>query len=452
MKILSKRWQISFFSILFILILAACQADDNNSATNDTSENETNNINESDNETNNVNDENETNESDSESITLKIGNELSEDDQEALKEEFPHIIFEFDEVSAHEDDIEDEITQDKIPDIFYISGGDQIPNLDAYELSYDLTELIEESDFDLSTIADEQIDIVRKWSGGEIKYFPYVKRWDVLYYNKDIFDKFGVDYPEDGMTWNEVEALAREVNGEIDGNEYRGIDISSTGAMIKQLEVNHVDPETDESLYASDERFAKYLRMIEKIATIPGVVPDDEERGSNEFLDEQTVAMVPLYDIHIWLSDIEAETGLSWDMVSYPVFEDEEEQGIVTNASGLTISRTSEHKEEAFEVLEYLLSKESQMMRSKAGSATVLKDTEVQEAFSTEVEGLEDKNMQAVFYLDELSGPEERSEYEEDGEIIDGLEFVRSGQDINTYLREISEEANAAIEDAKGSD
>src|SRR5699024_8719212 len=205
-------------------------------------------------ETNNVNDENETNESDSESITLKIGNELSEDDQEALKEEFPHIIFEFDEVSAHEDDIEDEITQDKIPDIFYISGGDQIPNLDVYELSYDLTELIEESDFDLSTIADEQIDIVRKWSGGEIKYFPYVKRWDVLYYNKDIFDKFGVDYPEDGMTWNEVEASAREVNGEIDGNEYRGIDISSTGAMIKQLEVNHVDPETDESLYASDER------------------------------------------------------------------------------------------------------------------------------------------------------------------------------------------------------
>src|SRR5699024_3295608 len=178
MKILSKRWQISFFSILFILILAACQADDNNSATNDTSENETNNINESDNETNNVNDENETNESDSESITLKIRNELSEDDQEALKKEFPHIIFEFDEVSAHEDDIEDEITQDKIPDIFYISGGDQIPNLDAYELSYDLTELIEESDFDLSTIADEQIDIVRKWSGGEIKYFPYVKRWD----------------------------------------------------------------------------------------------------------------------------------------------------------------------------------------------------------------------------------------------------------------------------------
>src|SRR5699024_4269827 len=130
MKILSKRWQISFFSILFILILAACQADDNNSATNDTSENETN-------------------KSDSESITLKIGNELSEDDQEALKEEFPHIIFEFDEVSAHEDDIEDEITQDKIPDIFYISGGDQIPNLDVYELSYDLTELIEESDFDL---------------------------------------------------------------------------------------------------------------------------------------------------------------------------------------------------------------------------------------------------------------------------------------------------------------
>lgn len=441
MKRTWKHLSIGLLFILFTFLVVACQsndADKNNNDKNNNNKNEENNGNE-----NNV--------VESEEITLKFGFELEDEDQDALREEFPHITFEFEGVSAHEDDIEEEIAKENLPDIFYLSGGDQMPNLVEYELDYDLSEMIEKYDFDTSTITDAHMDIVRKWSDGEIKYLPFIKRWDVLYYNKDIFDRFGVDYPEDGMTWDEIERLARDVNGEIDGTEYRGIDISSTGAMINSLDVNHVDPETDESLYDTDERFTKYLRMIDKIASIPGVVPDDEERDWGEFIGEQTVAMMPLFDIHIWLSNVEEDTGLSWDMVSYPTWDDEPNKGPVTNASGLTIARTSEHKDEAFQVLAYLLSKESQMMRSKAGSATVLDDTEVQEAFSSEIDGLKDKNMGAVFFLEESVGPEKRSEYEEEGELIDGIEFIHSGLDINTYLRELSEEADLAIQDAKGS-
>lgn len=47
---------------------------------------------------------------------------------------------------------------------------------------------------------------------------PVVNNTMSLYYNKDLFDKFGVSYPKDGMTWDEV----LELNRQLDKNGGRG--------------------------------------------------------------------------------------------------------------------------------------------------------------------------------------------------------------------------------------
>ncbi|GIN70624.1 hypothetical protein J14TS2_10990 [Bacillus sp. J14TS2] len=437
-KTINKKWKRILFLLilLFTFLLVACNSD--KSATKpETSDKETGNA---------------TTKDESEPVTLKVHygweEEFIEDIKEPVEEKFPNITLEFTEVDF--DAMDDDIAKGNIPDIFYLSGGGQLKVLEEYELSYDLDELVEKNSFDLTKIDKAQIDKVRSWGEGKLYYFPYVKRWDVLYYNKGIFDLFGVNYPQDGMTWDEIADLARKVNGEVNGTNYRGIDISSTGAMLNQLGVQHVDPETDESMYLEDERFAKFLNKIESIASIPGVIPEDEGDWGN-FINEQNVAMVPLFDVHIWLSNVEAETGLDWDMVSYPVWEDQPEIGPSANAAGLSISETSEHKDAAFQVLEYLMSDEWQMMRSKKGFATVLNNSEVQEAFSSEIEGLKDKNMQAVFDLEAAEAPEKVSAFEEDGEILDAMKFIEKEQDVNTYLRETYEEAEAKIKEAKGS-
>lgn len=387
-----------------------------------------------------------------EAVTLKFNygweDEFIEDIKEPIEEKFPHITLEFAEMAL--DEVEEEIAKSNIPDILYLSGGDEVEVLEDFELVYDLDPLVEENDFDLSRLSQAHLEMVRGWGDGKLTYFPYVKRWEVLYYNKKIFDQFGIEYPTDGMTWDEVSALAKSVTGELNGTEYRGIDLSAAGGMLSQLELNHVDPETDASLYGKDERFASYLSKVEDIASIPGVIVEDQDWGG--FMNDQNLAMVPLFDVHIWLSNVEKDTGLDWDMVTYPVWEDRPDKGPKANAGGLAIAETSEHKQEAFEVLAYLLSDEWQMMRSKKGFATVLNDEEIQEAFSTEVEGLKEKNMQAVFNLQDTAGPEKLSAYEEVGNIIDRMEFIEEGKDINTYLRETSDKADAAILDAKGNE
>lgn len=447
MNKLFKRLGLIFLLISLATMLAACGNDNK-----DNGDKQDNANTPKDNANKEANENNEA-EPEQEPVTLKFNygwdEEFEEDIKGPVEAKFPHITLEFVDLSV--DNIEEEIAKENLPDIFYLSGADQLPILEDYDLAYDLTDMINEKDFDLDRISDAHVEVVNKWSEGDsFNYFPYVRRFDVMYYNKEIFDKFGVDYPTDGMTWDEVANLAKQVHGEIDGRDYRGIDIGNSSSMLKELEVNHVDPETDESLYASDERFAKYLSMIDTFNNIPGIIPAEDEGG--DFISEQNVAMLPLYDIHNWLKNVEIDTGLSWDMVSYPVWEDAKTKGPTANAAGLTISSLSEHKEAAFQVLEYLMSDEWQLMRSKKGLATILKDKDIQATFAEEVEEFEDKNMQAVFALELTSGPENASKYEDQGNIIDAMEYAREHSDINTYLRELSEEANIIINDIKASE
>ncbi|MCJ7840799.1 extracellular solute-binding protein [Lederbergia sp. NSJ-179] len=439
----SNNWILNLFIIFTAFLLVACNT--SKGSTEDTARS-------AEKEGKETTETEDNSEAEPVTLTFNYGweEEFIEDIKGPVEEKFPNITLEFAEFDY--DKAEEEISKGNIPDIFYLSGGDKVDVLKEYELAYNLDELIERNNFDLESISKEQIDRVRTWGDGDLYYFPYVKRWDVLYYNKGIFDLFGVNYPKDGMTWDEITDLAREVTGEKNGTEYRGIDISASGPMLKQLGVNHIDPETNEPMYLKDGNFAKYLNQIEKIASIQGVIPDNDEDDWGAFINKQNVAMVPLFDIHIWLNGVEAETGLAWDMVSYPEWEDHPNTGPNANAGGLSISNTSEHKEAAFQVLEYLMSEEWQMMRSKKGFATVLDNKEIQEAFCSEVEGLEEKNMQAVFKLKAVDKPVKVSPYEEKGEeVFDAMKFIKEGKDVNTYLRETYDEVNALVKEAAGS-
>lgn len=433
MKAYTKMWALSLVLLFSMLLIVACSGDKN--AVNKEEKN---------------NEENKKIVTDPKQVTLKFNygweEEFNEDIKGPVEEKFPNIKLEFVETAL--EDIEEEIVKKNVPDIIYMSGGDKVPLLKEYELAYDLDTLIGQNNFDINGISQAQIDKARSWGNGALYYLPYVKRWEVLYYNKEIFDQFGVDYPIDGMTWEEVGNLAKKVTGDRNGVNYRGLDLSASGGMLKQLGGNHLDSETNEPLYVKDERFSKYLNMVQELAEIPGVVPDEGDWGN--FINEQNLAMVPLFDIHIWLNNVEADTGLKWDMVSFPVWEDNPKVGPSANAAGLAISNTSEHKDEALQVLEYLLSEEWQLMRSKKGFATVLDDPEIQKTFSSEVEGLEEKNMQAIFYLDTAEVPKETSLYEEAGQVLDPIEFIKEGKDVNTYLREAYEKSKVEVEDVQG--
>ena len=67
-----------------------------------------------------------------------------------------------------------------------------------------------------------------------------------LFYNKEVFDLFGVPYPTDNMTWDDIIDLAKKTTGTRDGNQYVGLEFGSdtVDAALLQLSTTLTDPDT----------------------------------------------------------------------------------------------------------------------------------------------------------------------------------------------------------------
>src|SRR5699024_3311593 len=116
----------------------------------------------------------------------------------------------------------------------------------------------------------------------------------VLYYNKDIFDTMGVEYPEDDMTWSEIIALARDLTQEREGVQYRGLDIGGEGWPLEQWSLRHTDPITDEPIFTQEDGYRIVFEMLEEVFSIPGNYSDSSQMNSFwiPFATERNIAMV----------------------------------------------------------------------------------------------------------------------------------------------------------------
>jgi multiple sugar transport system substrate-binding protein len=96
----------------------------------------------------------------------------------------------------------------KPPDIFG-SGDVQIPNIVQKRYAVDLTPFIKQEKYD---IGDFQKEVVSGLTF-DGKLVGLTDNWDtqVLYYNKTLFDKAGVDYPNENWTWDDFLATGKKL-------------------------------------------------------------------------------------------------------------------------------------------------------------------------------------------------------------------------------------------------
>ncbi len=152
------------------------------------------------------------------------------------------------------------------------------------------------------------------------------------------------------------------------------------------------------------------------------------------------------------LLQAEEEAGLNWDLVAWPTFE--EQPGIVPVQGGAAIgvSATSQHKDDAFQAIAYLLSDEYQVEQVRQGLSTPLADQEIQSQIYADEPLMADKNTDAFFYHTYNGGPERRSIYDNvldefRGELID--ELANGTRSIPEILTEYEDRAKAVIDDQK---
>ncbi|TMV43039.1 carbohydrate ABC transporter substrate-binding protein [Paenibacillus mesophilus] len=310
-----------------------------------------------------------------------------------VQKKHPNISLKF--INATDTNTVDNVIATKQPvDILFGSFANFLRFKDR-EMTGDMTELVKQNKFDLSSVEKQYVDMVQQYHDGKLPLLPVYDLRLGVYYNKDLFDKFGVPYPKDGTTWENLLDTARKLTREESGVTYRGFATASAGAglAINQYSLGYTDPKTGK-LAINTDQWKRYFAPIVPMFTVPGYNPTKEiVEGGLKLFEEGSAAMVIAFNSYG--SFTLPSKNLNWDVTSLPEMSDLRGIGSQPYPVYLGLSSTSKHKDEAFQAISALLSLETQIDRSsKFGVFSPLKDQKAKVAFG-ESKMWKGKNFQA---------------------------------------------------------
>jgi multiple sugar transport system substrate-binding protein len=312
----------------------------------------------------------------------------------------------------------------------------------------DITDLIKKHKIDLSGVDQIPLNQLKNAGGGQLIGLPYQINSQVLFYNKAIFDKFGVPYPKNGMTWQDVTDIVRKTTRLDGGVQYTGFALQQGAAIFvrsNQLSLEPIDLKTNKVTFGNGE-WKKFFDEFLPLYQIQGNQHKSIAQVGNAFFKDQTVAMVLAYpNFYTLLPDT-----LNWDMVSAPSMMDRPGIAMPPVPSTLVINANSPFRDEAFLVAMEMLSKSVQLERAKNYAfASVLTDPEIQKEIGTGIPELKGKNT-AVMQPAKMAPSITFTEYTADVVTSLGTAFNTSmdgAKDVNTALREAEKAANKKIEE-----
>ncbi|MEF3303503.1 ABC transporter substrate-binding protein [Paenibacillus sp. GYB003] len=345
--------------------------------------------------------------------------------------------------------IPDLIAAGEVPDIITDTIGSIVKYKDLAIIE-ELTPYVKKFGMDLGRINPVVLETVQKASGtNQLLGLPISGNVVMLYYNKDIFDKFGVPYPKDGMSWDEAYELAKKVTKTDGGVKYRGFDFQDSFQFsANQLSLSVVDDKTNKSLVNGEpwkKIFANYARFLQ----IPGNEVDDKTygKGMDQFLKDKTLAMYVTSSMFSRLPDA-VNGGLSFDMVTLPSFAEAPNTTTQVDGGVRMVASTSKRKDAAFAALSAMLSDEAQKLIAMNGNTSVLKDSKINEEFGKNVEILNNRNRLGFVKNQPAKPPASITKYDADAYSIIRSQFKKmivTQTDVNTILREADELINKKI-------
>jgi multiple sugar transport system substrate-binding protein len=385
-----------------------------------------------------------------EPVTLRLyqsGNYLSAQDfndliQEPLKKKYPHITI---ENVVTKNDLPALIAASEPVDFFVTWNGNMAgyKDLGVYE---DLAALAKKNNLDLSRFDPQSLDAIRSVSDqGELYALPYSANLNALYYNKDIFDKFGVPYPKDGMSWEDTIAIAARLTRTDSGVLYKGLDIDGVSRLTFPLSLTNVDAKTNKAAVNS-EPFKKAFEIGKQIYSIPGNALDSGGAASwNRFIKDKTTAMTATVNLFLRFKE---NPELSWDVAQFPSYKDKPNVYGMYDLHVAIPLKTSKHRDDQLRVMEVLFSDEVQTaMVKKTARVSVMKDPKYAQMFGQDIPELKGKNIAGIFKSKPAPAPA-FSIFETKASSLLNAEYVNvmnNKKDINTALRDAEENINQHI-------
>ncbi len=220
---------------------------------------------------------------------------------------------------------------------------------------------------------------------GSLYELPFRNDFWVVFYNKDIFDRAGVAYPTNDMTFEEYDALAKQVTDTTFGAQVYGTHYHTWRSAVQLFGV--LDGKNS-ILSGNYDFFKPYYEMIlgQEDAQVCRNFADLSAEGLHysAAFSGGDVAMMNMGSWYIStmmssLASGEYDSSLcgNWGMVKYPHAEGVEPGSTLGTITGLAVTTVADDKQAAFDFVNWVSGEEGAKVMAETGNFPALMNDEI---------------------------------------------------------------------------
>jgi multiple sugar transport system substrate-binding protein len=360
-----------------------------------------------------------------------------------VKKKYPYISMELIR-SSPTAKAEELVAAGDFPDMIFTGLGSVVTYRKLGLLS-DLNPLIKKFNFPNDNFEPRIINQVKVYGEkGELYAVPYLENFSALFYNKDIFDKYGVPYPKDNMMWPDVIKLAKQISGKTTGE--MPLCPGSLAQFMSPLSMPLVDAKTNKATIESDN-YKMALTMFTEIQQIPGNACKGDGKEVTEF-EAGNIAMIASNGARLGEFEEMYNQGvtMNWDLATYPQFKEAPGKRRRMDVTLLMVSTVSKYPDQAFQVIDAVSARDQQVKRTRLGNLSTFKDPALKKDYAVDFKASKGKNIQGIFKTE----PSAMIPYTEYNGIVNKylnptVKDMLTGVDVNTVLRTAADKANQDI-------
>ncbi len=267
----------------------------------------------------------------------------------------------------------DVVTIKDVPGYATLVSKKTLESLDNY---------ISEAGIDISRYGgvDKQVTV-----DGSLYELPFRNDFWVIYYNKDIFDAAGVDYPTNDMTFEEYDALARQVADPTFGSQVYGTHYHTWRSAVQLFGVLDGQHSILDGEY---DFFKPYYEMVLK---------EEDDQICRNYADLSAEGLhysaafsggdVAMMNMGSWFistlisniksGEYDASLCGNWGLVKYPHAEGVEAGSTLGTITGLAVTSVSDQKQAAFDFVKWVSGDEGAKVMAETGNFPALMNDEV---------------------------------------------------------------------------
>jgi multiple sugar transport system substrate-binding protein len=193
---------------------------------------------------------------------------------------------------------------------------------------------------------------------GKIYALPFRSDFWVVYYNKDIFDKAGVTYPTNDMTWAQFDQIATKLAGGMGANKTYGALLHTWRSTVQLPGILDGKYTLVDGEYAFLKPWYERALALQKEGAIPSYASlKTSNTHYSALFFNGTIGMLPMGTWFIGTQIAKVKSGESksknWGIVKFPHPDGVAAGTTAAQIAGLAVNANSDHKQAALDFIKF---------------------------------------------------------------------------------------------------